>query len=264
MRRIVQLAVGLVVVAAFGALGAAQEQPAAAAAKAFEVASVHLNTSGTAQTNINFTPGGVTFTNLPLRAIIQFAYGISQPSRLAGVPDWANSERFDIVARGDVTSLQDRRVKLQALLADRFKLAAHTEQRSLPIYTLVLARSDGKLGPSLRTSVVDCAAQRCGARPGGPGEVNLAGVQMSAFAAMLSITQGRTVVDGTALTGTYDIQLTFAPDTPAGRGADAPPVPEGRPSIFTALQEQLGLKLQAGNRPEEVLVLDHVVHPDND
>jgi uncharacterized protein (TIGR03435 family) len=105
-----------------------------------------VNRSGTTQTNINFPPGGVTFTNLQLRAIIQFAYGISQPSRLAGVPDWANNERFDIVARGDVTSLEDRRVKLQALLADRFKLAAHTEQRSIPIYTLVLARSAASSG----------------------------------------------------------------------------------------------------------------------
>jgi uncharacterized protein (TIGR03435 family) len=257
-----QVAAGLVVVAAFSALGAAQEQSTAAQAKAFEVASVHPNTSGTAQTNINFTPGGVTFTNLQLRAIIQFAYGISQPSRLAGVPDWANNERFDVVARGVVASLQDRRVMLQALLADRFKLAAHAEQRSLPIYTLTLARSDGKLGPWLKPSAADCAAQRCGVRPGGPGEVNLTGVQISAFAAMLSITQGRTVVDGTALTGTYDIQLTFAPDTPAGRAADASVVPEGRPSIFTALQEQLGLKLQAGNRLEAVLVIDRVSHPD--
>jgi uncharacterized protein (TIGR03435 family) len=255
------VAAGLVVVTALPAFGAQAQPPSPA--KAFEVASVHPNTSGTTQTNINFTPGGVTFTNLQLRAIIQFAYGISQPSRLAGVPDWANSERFDIVARGDVASLQDRRAMLQALLADRFKLAAHTEQRSLPIYTLVLARSDGRLGPSLKPSAADCAtAQRCGVRPGSPGEVNLLGVQLGAFAAMLSITQGRRVVDGTALTGTYDIQLSFAPDTPIGRGADAPAVPDGRPSIFTALQEQLGLKLQAGNRLEEVLVIDRVLHPD--
>jgi uncharacterized protein (TIGR03435 family) len=245
---------GLLLISASAAPGAAQ-------GTSFDVASIHVNDSGTTQTNIKFTPGSVTFTNLTLRAIIQFAYGINQPSRLAGVPDWANSERFDIVARGDVASLEDRRVKLQALLADRFKLAAHTEQRSLPIYTLVLAGKDGKLGPSMKTSAVDCTAQRCGARPGGPGDINLTGVQMSAFAAMLSITQGRTVVDATALTGSYDIHLMFAPDAPVGR-ADAPPVPEGRPSIFAALQEQLGLKLQPGNRPEDVLVVDRVSRPD--
>lgn len=104
---------GLVVVAADIAVGAAQEQPPAAPAKTFEVASVRANPSGTTQTNINFTPAGVTFTNVQLRAIIQFAYGINQPSRLAGVPEWANNERFDIVARGAVSSLEDRRVMLQ-------------------------------------------------------------------------------------------------------------------------------------------------------
>lgn len=269
---------GLVVVAADIAVGAAQEQPPAAPAKTFEVASVRANPSGTTQTNINFTPAGVTFTNVQLRAIIQFAYGINQPSRLAGVPEWANNERFDIVARGAVTSLEDRRVMLQALLADRFKLAAHHEQRSIPIYTLVLARTDGRLGPSLVPSAVDCAAggrgrgdsaavsdataPRCGVGPGGPGEIHLTGFRINAFASILSIMQGRPVVDGTGLAGPYDIQLTYAPDTPVGRGADAPAGVDGRASIFTALQEQLGLKLQAGNRQEDVLVIDRVSHPD--
>jgi uncharacterized protein (TIGR03435 family) len=240
---------GLVLIVAFGAPGAAQRP-------AFDVASVHANQTGTTQTNINFTPGGVTFTNLPLRAIIQFAYGINQPARLAGVPDWANRERFDVVARGTVTGVEDRRAMLQALLADRFKLATHTEQRSIPIYTLVLARGDGKLGPSLKPSAVDCdaAARRCGARPGGPGDINLTGVQISVFAAMLSITQGRLVVDGTGLTDRYDIHLVFTPDTPAA--------PDDRPSIFTALQEQLGLQLQPGNRRDDVLVIDRVSRPD--
>ena len=273
----VHVAAGLVIATA-GAATSAQEQAPVVSAKAFEVASIHINTSGTTQTNINFTPGGVTITNLQLRAIIQFAYGIAQPTRLAGVPDWANTERFDVVARGAVASLDDRRTMLQALLADRFKLVAHTEQRTIPIYSLVLARRDGKLGPSLKPSVADCAAgrgrvgtpaasdatpaQRCGVRPGRPGELNLVGVQIGAFASMLSITQGRPVVDGSGLTGAYDIQLAFAPDTSAGRGAGAPAVTDDRPSIFTALQEQLGLKLQAGTRPEEVLVIDRVSHPD--
>src|SRR6476646_8917544 len=91
-------------------------------AQTFDAVSVHKNTSGTAQgANTQFTQGGVTFTNMQLRPIIQFAYGISQPARLVGVPDWANAERFDIVARGTVKSLDDRRAMLQAMLADRFK-----------------------------------------------------------------------------------------------------------------------------------------------
>jgi uncharacterized protein (TIGR03435 family) len=87
-------------------------------------------------------------------------------------------------------------------------------------------------------------------------------VAVSEFASILSITQGRPVVDRTGLSGPYDIQLLFAPDPIPGRGADAPALPNGRPSIFTALQEQLGLKLQPGNQPEDVLVIDRVSHPD--
>jgi len=255
MRWGLQVAASLVVLAAACALGVAEGQ-------SFDVVSVHQNTSGTTQTNINYTPGGVTFTNLQLRAIIQFAYGINQPARLAGVPDWVNSERFDIVAHGAVATVEVRRLMLQTLLADRFKLAAHTERRSLPSYTLVLARSDGKLGPALKPSTADCVAQRCGARPGAPGDVNLTGVQMGAFASMLSITQGRSVVDGTGLTGVYDIHLTFAPDTTVGPRAGATTAPDDRPSIFTALQEQLGLQLQPDHRPEDVLVIDRVLRPE--
>ena len=234
---------------------------------AFDVASVHPNTSQTMQTNISFTAGGVTFTNLQLRAIIQFAYGISQPSRLAGVPDWANIERFDIVAKGPVNSLEDRRRMLQALLADRFKLVAHTEQRSIPIYELVLARADGRLGPSLTPSSIDCPAQgrgnaRCGVRSTGPGNIKLTGIPMSQLAAVLSVTQGRPVVDRTGLTEPYDVELVFAPEPIPGRGGETPTVPEDRTSLITAIQEQLGLKLQAGNRPEDVLVIDRVSHPD--
>jgi len=262
---------------AFSVALVAQDAPPGTA-KTFDVASVKANQSGTTQANISFTPGGVTFTNLQLRAIIQFAYGINQPSRLAGVPNWAETERFDIVAKGNVNSIEDRRSMLQALLADRMKLATHIEQRSLPIYTLVLARTEGKLGPSLKPSSVDCASAgrgrgdggtttdgaatiRCGIRPGGPGELHLTGVRLAAFASMLSISQGRPVVDGTGLAGTFDIELSFAPEGPfAGRGGDAP-VPADRPSIFTALQEQLGLKLQPGTRPEDVLVIDHIERP---
>jgi len=121
-------------------------------AAAFDVASVHHNTSLTTQSNINFTPGSVTFINLQLRAIIQFAYGISQPSRLAGVPDWANSERFDIVAKGAINNVEGRRRMLQAVLAERFKLVAHTEQRSTA-----------------------------------PGNIKLTGIPMSQLAAVLSV-----------------------------------------------------------------------------
>jgi uncharacterized protein (TIGR03435 family) len=264
------------VVFAPGFLASAQS---AADEKTFEVASVRANRSGSNQTTMNRTANGVTIINLPLRAIIQFSYGISQPSRVVGAPGWIAIERFDIVARGTVNGLDDVRVMMQALLADRFKLAAHTEQRSVPAYTLVLARRDGRLGPSTTPSSRECppagptgrggeaqggagspAAEGCGSRPAGPGEFNFASVPIDLFASILSLSQGRPVIDRTGLAGNYDIRLMFAPDPISGREPD--PLTEGRPSLFTAMVEQLGLKLEAGNQLQDVLVIDRVARPD--
>ena len=257
----------------------AQEQTAPA--KTFEAASVRQNKSGSTQVNTNFTQGGVTFTNMQLRPIIQFAYGINQPARLVGVPDWAESERFDVVARGTINSIDDRRAMLQALLADRFKLVAHTEQRRVPVYTLVLARSDGRLGPNLKPSSVDCTKQgregapppaatpnplaaivRCGLRPGGPGDISVTGIPIPLFGTFLSIMQRRPVIDNTGLQGAYEIHLTWAPDPLPGRSAD--PNTDGRADFFTALQEQLGLKLESTRGPVDLLVIDRAEQPTED
>ena len=122
----------------------------AQAPAAFEVASVKPNKSGTTQANIGMPPNGVNFVNLPLRGIIQLAFGINQPSKLVGVPDWAVTERYDITARAAGPITQDeRRLMLQALLADRFKLVARLEKREVSILALMLARNDGKLGKNL-------------------------------------------------------------------------------------------------------------------
>src|SRR5262245_47335451 len=119
-------------------------------AQTFEVASVKVNKSGTTQANIGMLPNGIKFVNLPLRGIIQLAYGINQPYKLIGVPDWTATERYDISARaaGPITQEQ-RGIMLRALLADRFKLAAKLEQRELPVLALMPARTDGKLGKNL-------------------------------------------------------------------------------------------------------------------
>lgn len=108
---------------------------------ALEVASVRANKSGPRGTNIRVLPNGVNLVNVPLRAIIQLAYGIQQPSRLAGVPNWASDERFDITAKSDAIESRDQlRAMLQTLLADRFRLTAHMEVRERPIYELTRAR----------------------------------------------------------------------------------------------------------------------------
>jgi uncharacterized protein (TIGR03435 family) len=258
------------------ALVPAQAPAGANTSPVFEVASVKLNKSGTTQANIGMLPNGVNIVNIPLRAIIQLAYGINQPSKLAGVPDWAVTERYDINARaaGSVT-LEERRLMLQALLADRLKLVARIEKREVSILALMLARNDGKLGKNLVESKgciapgnaatqgaapADADTPICGLRPGGFGRLILIGIPIQQFTALVGTMLRRTIVDKTGLTGRYDIDLTFTPEQPIPAGANIPgPAadPQG-PSIYTAVREQLGLKLESQRDQEEVLVIDHV------
>jgi uncharacterized protein (TIGR03435 family) len=182
---------------------------------------------------------------------------------------------------------------MRSLLAERFKLSVHREKRELPIYELVLARSDGKLGPELRPSSADCRAiiearkaqgqkpdlpkagerPQCGARVGF-GELAAGGQPLLELIALLSSTVQRNVVDRTGLSGNFDIYLKWTPDQlpprPAGLPADQPlringlAIDPDGPSIFTALQEQLGLKLESAHGPVDVLVIDHVERPSPD
>jgi uncharacterized protein (TIGR03435 family) len=181
---------------------------------------------------------------------------------------------------------------LKALLAERFKLVAHNESRELPVYDLVMARSDARPGPQLRKSDVDCAALFAARRGGGPpppppqpgermqcgmfggiGRVTAGAVTMAQFGTLLSRLVNRTVVDKTGLAGNFDIDLTFTPDQPA-RAPGAPPdqpirangvdIDPNGPSLFTALQEQLGLKLDSQKGPVDVVVIDSVEHPTED
>jgi uncharacterized protein (TIGR03435 family) len=165
------------------------------------------------------------------------------------------------------------RPALQALFADRMKMAAKLGRRGMPAYALVLARSDGRLGPALKPSTVDCAGRRtppsaapvppaapgqgpvpCGPRPGGPGRFVFVGSEISLFAGVLSISQRRTVVDRTGLKGPYDFEMTVAPEIPGGAPSDGP-------SMFTALEEQLGLKLDPENEVVDVLVVETIERP---
>jgi uncharacterized protein (TIGR03435 family) len=280
-----------------GTLHAQAQTPAAG--PAFEVASVKPNKSGDMRVMLGMQPGGrFTATNAPLIALIRQAYQL-QNFQLVGAPDWINTERFDIVAKaeGDVPpapigTLGPMQLMLRNLLADRFKLVLHPETREMPIYALVLARSDGKLGPQLKPAAVDCAAlmkergrggpppnfpppgerMQCGMRIG-PGVMNGGGFPMSQLAQTLSNFVQRVVVDKTGLTGNYDLEMTWTPDQmpgggPAGQpppGAPAfPPFDPNGPSIFTALQEQLGLKLDSQRGPVDVMVIDSVDRPTPD
>ena len=233
----------------------------------FDVASVKANKSGANQVSVSWQ-GGVSMINVPLRAIVQFAYNINTPSRIVGHPDWTNVERFDIQARPPegVTGVEQMRPMLQALLADRFKMAAHLEKRELQSYALVKARSDGALGPNLKPSTAVCLGPRgeksplaiqCGVQGGAAGGARLVGVPMAQLAPLISLVVGRPVVDRTGLIGNYDIELRFSGEPAPG----APPPSSDAPSIFTALQEQLGLKLDAERETVEVLVIDRIDRP---
>jgi uncharacterized protein (TIGR03435 family) len=244
---------------------------------AFEVASVKPNKSGDVRALMFPQPGGrFTATNVTLRALIIGAYQL-QDSQIAGGPDWLDSDRFDIAAKadGDASPTQFFAM-LQTLLSDRFKLALHHEARIMPVYALLLARSDGRRGPRLRPSDAKCgtaassyfpvvpdpsAAPPCGDFRMSPRSLVARGMTMPRLASLLAPRVGRVVVDTTALNQAFDIELDWTPDQP--QEADNRPANDA-PSLFTALQEQLGLKLESTRGPVDVLVVDRAEQPTED
>jgi uncharacterized protein (TIGR03435 family) len=251
---------------------------------AFDVVSVKPNKSDSGMVRIMGKPDGYAASNVSLKMLIQGAYGIRE-DLISGAPGWADSARFDIdakVAGSDVEALkklspEQRRLILQPLLADRFKLKMHTETKQLPVYELVLAKGGSKLKEASPddTYANGIKGPDGTSRPGmmrfGPGQLTAQAVPMTSLANMLSQQLHRTVLDKTGLTGKYDLELTWTPDRgsdPMFKGAadnsqqrtDAASDSSG-PSIFTAVQEQLGLRLQSAKGPVETLVIDHVEMP---
>jgi uncharacterized protein (TIGR03435 family) len=239
----------------------------------FEVASVKVNTSGAAISRMAAPAGTGRFeaTNTPVRMLILNAYGI--PSfQLAGGPSWIESMRVDVVARAATTATRDEISSMvRTLLAERFNLAVHREPREMPVFSLVVARDDRRLGPRLTPSTTDCPSVTTAAPqlPSGqllcttrmsPVSINAGGMTMARLAQTLSGIVGRVVTDETKLAGSYDLQLTFAPEQPPPPGAPPPADPDA-PSIFAALQEQLGLKLNTRRGMVDVLAIDRIDPP---
>ena len=241
----------------------------------FEVATVKPNKSGESGSSLGPRPGGrLNGTNQTARNLIRNAFNL-QPYQMIGGPDWMDSDRFDIVAKAADTDLDEKgmlpgsqqyMLRLQSLLEDRFKMVTHWETRELPVYALVVA-TEGRLGPALKLHTGDCDRARIGGTPptskcgtrtnitATGGQVSGVGISMLTFARNLAGATGRNVIDKTGLAGGYDFELTFIPDQTADTTG---------PSLFTAIQEQLGLKLDAQRAPVDVLVIDKLERPTPD
>ncbi len=219
---------------------------------AFEVASIKPNRSGGGGSSIRGSAGLITMENVPLRKLTLWAYGIADDREymLSG-PDWLGTERFDIQARFPAdTPPEQVRQMAQSMLAERFQLALHREIRRLPMYALVVAKGGTKL-----RAVGDGAARTSAGR----GRLEATRISIGKLADLLARLTGQPVTDETNLKGVFDFTLEWSPDETQKMNADEPvaAAPTG-PSLFSALQEQLGLKLEGRKGPVEVLVIDHM------
>ena len=285
-----QFTFGIVVALFLATLVSGQSAPA------FEVASIKRSPDAPFSfPGLMLQPGGrATSPGTNVRQLILVAYGL-QDLQLLGGPSWIAGDLYAIDARaGAGTTRASVRLMLKALLAERFQLAAHTEQRELPAFSLVLVNRDGRLGPRLRRSGTECAPIQ--APPGippppppppGPGPdftlvqpqdplgptcgyISFPGwisgrrLTMAHFVTALTQLTRRPVLDETGLAGDYDLDVTFMPDQPVMlNGAAAPPAlsQSDRPPLVTAIQEDLGLKLETRRRDVEVLVIDRIERP---
>jgi uncharacterized protein (TIGR03435 family) len=246
----------------------------------FDVVSIKRNTSVGQNAGIRTLPDGTfMMTNQPIRSIILTASPV--PSReVAGIPGWVNTERYDIIAKPPAGAPREEISQMwQALFADRMKLVAHVEEQERTTFALVLARSDGRLGPQLKPSTLDCGprpadsspqppsppasftdfANRCG-MAGNGSSITSGGMTMNQFARSLSGRAGGLVNDATGLQGFYALTLTFAQPRAS---ADTPPA-DNAPDFFTALQEQLGLKLKPEKMKVPIFMVDHIERPSED
>jgi uncharacterized protein (TIGR03435 family) len=248
----------------------------------FEVVSLKRNTSG--QLPIGVPPpaaatGQVRMLYVSLRTLIFQGYPVETlPIEVQNLPPWA-SDIYDFEAKGKPNASPDeRRQMFRAMLADRLKLAAHYEDRERPGYALVVARDDKRLGPAIKPSSLDCgtgapqpplpvgggaeaaraaALKRCGSFWADGDTITSGGVTLANLIRMVTPAAGRQIVDRTGLGGYFEITLRYQ-RLPA-RGTE--PDPNAAPALFTALQEQLGLKLEPATTQGQILVLDHIERP---
>ena len=212
-----------------------------------------------------------TIINTTANILIGYAFDLQQ-YEIIGAPSWVGSDRLDVIVQAEGKPTEaDARLMMQSLLEERFALKAHRERRESPIYRMTVARNDGTLGPYLIKSNIDCAELRrrgekppaepplpwavapCGMRAGG-GVMVMGARLFSDFVHFLESSVARRIDDQTGLEGPFDIKLEWSRN----------PDDVDRPSIFTAIQEQLGVKLEPARGPIDVLVIDSISHPTPD
>jgi uncharacterized protein (TIGR03435 family) len=247
----------------------------------FDVVSIKRSPADALGSSMRTLPDGTQImANVAISQFITAAAPV--PVRdVIGLPDWANSERYDVTVKPPADSTPEQRRQMwQVVFADRMKLAAHVEDRERDTFALVLARSDGRPGPQLKPSTLDCtppppgsppsppppdffgpesAMKRCGALYG-QGSIVSGGITMDRLVPSLRGLAGREVNNRTGLQGNYAFTLTFSTPRTPGASPDAP-LPGDPPEFFTALQEQLGLKLQPEKTRVSVFVIDRLERP---
>ena len=247
----------------------------------FDVVSIKRSAPDTAGSSMRTLNDGTSImVNVAIR---QFITGASPvPVReVEGLPDWAMQERYDVTAKPPAGSTPQQRAEMwRTLFANRMKLVAHVEERERDTYALVLARADGRLGPKLKPSTLDCNPKPPGTPPAPPpppptnesdylnrcggmfgnGTIISGATTIDRLVLSFAGLAGRQVFDRTGLKGNYSLVLKFSPERPRGT-SDAAPLPDDAPEFFTALQEQLGLKLQPEKSRVPVFVIDRLERP---
>ena len=262
-----------------------QSQQDATPSPTFEVAAIKPDRSGDFRFSVGFQAGRFTASGMTAKALIEYAYELKD-DQISGGPSWIDSERFDIDAKMEDSRIEalrklsqeeqrkQNRQALRSLLADRFHLRVSHQTKEMPVYALEVAKGGPKLSPT-SVKLPDPGGTNSPGPPKGalmrmgPGELVVTAAHTWDLAEGLSRLPeigGRVILDKTGLTGSYDFTLKWTPSqqmfAPGAVGPEAPPPPDpSAPSIFTAVQEQLGLKLESQKGPVDVLVIDHIEQP---
>ena len=245
-------------IAAWGQVGTHATVDSDAKPQVYEIVSIKPDKSGSLGSSVHSVPDGVRYTGVVFATLVRGAYDLME-SQVVGMPTWAKSEPYDIEARVDSDTAEQwkkltwkerrsqERPMLQALLADRCRLKVHRETKEMPVYDLVIAKQGLKMK--------EAAPGEQPSEQAGVGTITVHAMAIDSLVAMIAGTDGRLTVDRTGLgEKTFDFDLTWRPDD---QGATT----DSGPSLFTALEEQLGLKLVPSNEPVSVLVIDHMEKP---